>query len=94
MTTPKAEIKLSSRLTAYVTREEGAAELRVSPSTWDDMVDGGILPKPRMLGRMRNIPRWCWAEVDEAIRNGHAKTYLQPEEPYFREQAGGPTKSN
>ena len=37
MTTRKANIPLTSRLTAYVTHEGGAAELQVSPSTWDQM---------------------------------------------------------
>ena len=33
MTARKADIRLNSRLTAYVSRESGAAELQVSPST-------------------------------------------------------------
>jgi hypothetical protein len=37
MTTRKADIPLASRLTAYGTHEGGAAELQVSPSTWDEM---------------------------------------------------------
>ena len=50
MTTRKTDIALSPRLTAYVTREEGAAELRVSPSTWDEMVECGQLPKRNSPG--------------------------------------------
>ena len=45
MTARKSDIALSARLTAYVTREEGAAELRISPSTWDELVDSGQIPK-------------------------------------------------
>ena len=45
MTARKTDIVLSARLTAYVTREEGAAELRVSPSTWDEMVECGQVPR-------------------------------------------------
>ena len=67
MTTRKADIPLTSRLTAYVTREEGAAELRVSPSTWDEMVECGQIPPPRRLGRSGNILRWRWADVDKHL---------------------------
>ena len=55
MATRKTDIALSPRLTAYITREEGAAELRVSPSTWDEMVECGQLPKAIRLGRMGTI---------------------------------------
>ena len=37
MTTRKADIRLTSRLTAYVIHEGGAAELQVSPSTCDEL---------------------------------------------------------
>jgi predicted DNA-binding transcriptional regulator AlpA len=88
MTVRKADIPLNSRLTAYVTREQCAAELQVSPSTFDEMVDRGLLPKPHLLGPHRNLPRWCWAEVDEAIRK--LGRYLdQDDEPYFRERESG-----
>jgi predicted DNA-binding transcriptional regulator AlpA len=88
MTVRKADIPLNSRRTAYVTREQGAAELQVSPSTWDEMVERNLLPKPHLLGPRRNIPRWCWAEVDEAIRK--SGRYLdQDDEPYFRERESG-----
>jgi predicted DNA-binding transcriptional regulator AlpA len=88
MTTRKADIGLSPRLTAYVTREEGAAELRVSPSTWDEMVACGQLPKPIRVGRMGTILRWRWADVDATLRNDDAAS----PEPYFRESANGTTK--
>ena len=60
MTARKSNIALSARLTAYVTREEGAAELRISPSTWDELVDSGQIPKPIRLGCMGTILRWRW----------------------------------
>jgi predicted DNA-binding transcriptional regulator AlpA len=87
MTIRKSEIALASRLTAYVTREEGAAELRVSPSTWDEMVDCGQLPKPHRLGRMESILRWRWANVDSRLRglSGQDDHHADPE-PYFRER--------
>ena len=88
MTTRKTDIVLSARLTAYVTREEGAAELRVSPSTWDEMVECGQLPKAIRLGRMGTILRWRWADVDSRLRNNDA----EPSEPYFRGLANGKAK--
>jgi predicted DNA-binding transcriptional regulator AlpA len=88
MTTRKADIPLTSRLTAYVTREEGAAELRVSPSTWDEMVECGQLPKPIRLGRMGTIHRWRWADVDRALRGDDP----EPLEPYFRGLKNGTAK--
>jgi predicted DNA-binding transcriptional regulator AlpA len=90
MTARKADIPLTFRLTAYVTREQGAAELQVSPSTWDDMVACGQLPKPRRLGRMGSILRWRWTDVDNRLRGDDA--YHADPEPFFREQAHGTTK--
>ena len=51
MTARKSDIALPPRLTAYVTREEGAAELRISPSTWDEMVECGATPPPYSNGQ-------------------------------------------
>ena len=90
MTRRKADIALTSRLTAYVTREEGAAELRISPSTWDEMVDGGQLPKPMRLGRTGTILRWRWADVDNRLSGGEI-VEDQPE-PFFRGLADGSKK--
>jgi predicted DNA-binding transcriptional regulator AlpA len=88
MTTRKSDIALPPRLTAYVTREEGAAELRVSPSTWDEMVACGQLPKPIRVGRMGTILRWRWDDVDKKLRNDDAAA----PEPFFREPANGAAK--
>jgi predicted DNA-binding transcriptional regulator AlpA len=88
MTTRKADIALPPRLTAYVSREEGAAELRVSPSTWDEMVTSGQLPKPIRLGRMGTILRWRWADVDRTLRNDDADSA----EPFFRGSINGTAK--
>jgi hypothetical protein len=60
MTVRKGDIPLNSRLTAYVTRERGAAELQVSPSTWDEMVKLNLLPKPHLLGPQRNMHFGPW----------------------------------
>jgi predicted DNA-binding transcriptional regulator AlpA len=87
MTSRKRDIELTTRLTAYVTREEGAAELRLSPSTWDDLVRCGRLPKPHRLG---TALRWRWDDVDKAI----SKDDLAPsgDEPFFREPVNGPAQ--
>jgi predicted DNA-binding transcriptional regulator AlpA len=89
MTTRKSDIALPPRLTAYVTREEGAAELRISPSTWDELVERGDLPKPIRLGRMGTILRWRWADVDSRLRGDDADP---PDEPYFRGVGNGTAK--
>ena len=73
MTARKADIVLPPRLTAYVTREEGAAELRISPSTWDEMVDCGQIPRPIRMGKMGTIKRWRWADVDSRLRRDDAE---------------------
>jgi hypothetical protein len=46
-----------------VSREVGAAELIISPETWDRWVDEGILPSPAP-GFPPSTPRWKWAEVE------------------------------
>jgi predicted DNA-binding transcriptional regulator AlpA len=93
MTTRKVNISLTSRLTAYVTREEGAAELRVSPSTWDEMVECGQLPKPIRLGVTGRILRWRWAEVDRVLA-GEEPEEEQQREPFFRGLARGKTEDH
>ena len=88
MTARKSDIALPSRLTAYVTREEGAAELRISPSTWDEMVECGKLPQPVRMGRNGTIKRWRWADVDSRLRNDDP----EHSEPYFRGSSNGTAK--
>jgi hypothetical protein len=86
MTKRRADIVLPPRLTAYVTREEGAAELRISPSTWDDLVDRGVLPKS--VHRLGTIKRWRWEDVDSRLRNDDAES----PEPFFRGVSSGTAK--
>ena len=66
MTRPKEMLRLPSRTPAYVSREVGAAELGVSPETWDRWVDDGRLP-PRAPGFPDSAPRWRWADVDDRL---------------------------
>jgi hypothetical protein len=65
--------------------------LRLSAATVGEMVDRGLLPKPHLLGPHKNLPRWCWAEVDEAIRKNDTSLHLD-QEPYFRERTDGAQK--
>jgi predicted DNA-binding transcriptional regulator AlpA len=90
MTARKTSIPLDYRLTAYVSREQGARELGVSPSTWDELVEIDQIPKPIRLGRTRSIVRWRWIDVDNKLRGGDADTLNH--EPFFRERPNGTTK--
>jgi predicted DNA-binding transcriptional regulator AlpA len=93
MTARKADIALNSRVTAFVSRESGAAELQISASTWDEMEKCGQLPKPYLIGPNRDIKRWLWAEVVQRILGAEAiGDDLQAREPYFRGLASGTTK--
>ncbi|PXW61582.1 hypothetical protein C7450_10399 [Chelatococcus asaccharovorans] len=62
----KDSLRLPTRTPAYVDREVGAAELRISPDTWDKWVAEGRLPKPSP-GFPTTTPRWRWADVDAAL---------------------------
>jgi hypothetical protein len=66
MTVRKADIRLPARTPAYVSREVGAAELQISPETWDRWVEDGILP-PAAPGFPQSTPRWKWADVDRML---------------------------
>jgi hypothetical protein len=91
MTTRKNELALTSRLTAFVTREEGAAELRISPSTWDDMVKRKQLPEPYLIGPNQDIKRWRWLEVEQMIVGEERDHDHQQSEPFFRSLSSGQT---
>lgn len=88
MTARKNDIKLS-RTPRYVSRETGAAELEISPATWDDWVEAGILPPPCMLGTAGTTPRWRWKDVDRKL-SGKAES--EGDEPFFRGAGNGQTK--
>jgi hypothetical protein len=89
MTTRKDKLGLTSRLTAFVTREDGAAELRISPSTWDDMVKHKQLPQPYLIGPNHDIRRWRWIEVEQKIIGEERDQGHEQHEPYFRGLARG-----
>ncbi|WP_316196803.1 hypothetical protein [Bradyrhizobium sp. SZCCHNS3053] len=68
MTIRKTENLLrGDRTPAYVTRETGAAELLVSPATWDQWVKDGRLPPPSP-SFPAGTPRWRWEDVDRRLR--------------------------
>ena len=71
-------------------RETGAAELRISPETWDEWVGAGLIPPPNTRGIAGTTPRWRWADVDARLA-GKGENGLECE-PYFRGLAGGQTK--
>jgi hypothetical protein len=84
MTVRKADNLLrGDRTPAYVNREIGAAELLISPDTWDQWVKEGRLPPPYDSFPV-STPRWRWEDVDrklsgrvEAADTGNAADYLK-----------------
>ena len=54
------------RTPAYVSRETGAAELLISPDTWDQWVKDGYLPPP-CDAFPTGTPRWRWEDVDRRL---------------------------
>jgi hypothetical protein len=88
MTTRKADLPLPTRTPTYVSREVGAAELCVSPETWDAMFARGELPPPefKVGGTM---PRWRWETV-QAWLSGRRAAATMPTDPYVAaaEQVG------
>jgi hypothetical protein len=67
MTISKKDNSLrGERTPAYVDRTTGAAELSISPATWDQWVKEGLLPKP-CEGFPEGLPRWRWEDVDRKL---------------------------
>ncbi len=67
MTARKADNLLrGDRTPAYVGRETGAAELQISPGTWDEWVKQGLLPPPCDTFPS-GTPRWRWEDVDRKL---------------------------
>jgi hypothetical protein len=91
MTSRKDDMRpRGDRPPAYVDRETGAAELGISPATWDKWVEGGLIPAPNTRGIAGTMPRW--ADVDRKLSGkGEIGAECEPE-PYFRGLANGQTK--
>jgi hypothetical protein len=60
------------RTPAYVNRETGAAELLISPDTWDRWVKERHLPPP-CDSFPAGTPRWRWEDVDRKLRGTAAQ---------------------
>ena len=82
MTIPKRSLSpRGERPAAYVSREGGAAELGISPETWDRWVENGTLPA-KAAGFPENSPRWRWADVDRKLSGkGNGETALETPKP-------------
>jgi hypothetical protein len=92
VTIRKHDLPLPARTPAWVSRDVGAAELCISPETWDRMVAADELPKPdqRFLGTM---PRWEWNRVTARLKNRQDQATM-PRDAYVigAESARGKTQ--
>jgi hypothetical protein len=61
------------RTPAYVDRETGAAELQISPDTWDQWVREGRVPKPCNTFPA-STPRWRWDDIDRKLSGRMAES--------------------
>jgi hypothetical protein len=76
LTRRKSQLPLPVRTPAFVSREVGAAELGISPETWDRWVRDGLLP-PAASEFPSSTPRWRWQDVDHKLAgNGADSTAL------------------
>ncbi len=79
VTTRKSDLALPVRTPAYVSREIGAAELCISPETWDAMVARGELPPPdHKIGDV--MPRWKWDRIEAWLARSKAELIVH--DPY------------
>ena len=69
---------LGDRPPSYVSKATLAAELDVSESTVDNLVQRGVLPKPVKIG---GSVRWSWSQVDAALG---AVTTTPEADPFMR----------
>lgn len=76
MTKRKDALLPEDRVTEFVDREAGAAEARISPTTWDDYVKEGRIP-PACPGFPPGTLRWYWPDVRDALR-GDKKSAAVP----------------
>lgn len=80
VSTRKSDLPLPVRTPTYVSREVGAAELCISPETWDAMVARGELPTPdHKIGGV--MPRWKWSRVEDWL-SMKAERALVVRDPY------------
>jgi hypothetical protein len=94
MTTPKKHLIVrGDRPPAYVSRETGAAELCISPETWDRWAVEDKLPRAA-AGSPPGSPRWRWEDVDRKI-SGRGEM-IAPANAYLAgiERIRGPKKES
>lgn len=89
MTKPKALLPLPARTPAYVSREVGAAELCISPETWDAWVRSGTLPRACPATDSSGAPRWRWADVDAALCGQATHALPSAPDPYMPRAGDG-----
>jgi hypothetical protein len=93
MTARKSENLLrGDRTPRYVGRETGAAELQISPDTWDQWVKEGRIP-PACDGFPDGTPRWRWEDVDRKLSGrkdvadtGNLADYLKGAENFAKKK--------
>lgn len=87
MTKRRSDLHLPARTPSFVSREIGAAELCISPDTWDALVRRGVLPRPVMIG---DNPRWRWDHVVAAL--DAAGRDAAPSDPFTAGLGNGQTQ--
>jgi hypothetical protein len=78
-----ANLLLGDRTPAYVGRETGAAELQISPETWDQWVKDGRLPPPCDTFPT-GTPRWRWEDVDRRLSGRKAEAEVDETDAFMR----------
>ena len=66
---------------AYISRSTLAEQLEIAPSTVDDLVRRGVLPKPLKLSS--GVVRWEWKSVEAALASLGAPTQTEPSDPFM-----------
>jgi predicted DNA-binding transcriptional regulator AlpA len=67
---------------AYMSRTTLAEQLDVAPSTVDELVKRGVLPKPVKLSS--GCVRWSWASVEAALASLAFPTETEPLNPFMK----------
>lgn len=72
---PRQRAIAGDRPPSYVSKATLAAELDISESTVDALVQRGTLPRPIRIG---GSVRWSWAQVDASLRASDAPPEADP----------------
>jgi predicted DNA-binding transcriptional regulator AlpA len=71
---------MQTEVPAYVSKKKLAEQLDVAESTVDELVRREVLPKPYHLSG--GCVRWCWQEVDNAIKSLRGTADVTDLDPY------------